>query len=1637
MRNSLIALCAAGLGLVPALTAGNTAGLAATVRFEENRGQTDPAVRYVARVAGQTAFFTDKELVLELAGPRRTVVRLSFPGRQGTASWEATTPAETISYYVGNDPRRWVKDAPRYERLCWRGIYPGVDAVFYGRDDRLEYDLVLAPGADPSVVRLRVDGPARPRLQSDGAITVPTPAGPWRQRPPLVYQEVEGTQHPVAGRFVSAGRGTFRLALGRYAKDRPLVVDPILEASTYLGGEGDDQVVVAREDFVAGNTTSLLFPGSQPARRRSRDIFLRVDSRTTILGGSDDDELLAADSGSQQPNRPEYVLVGATRSRDFPQSTTASSPARYLGGASDGFLVQIGSGVGPGITLIGGSSEDRIESVYCRGSYVYFAGTTDSPNLPMRLASQPALAGGRDGFVGVRHLSSGSTGDVLTYLGGSGDDDIHAVATDPRGRVWVGGETRSPDFPGAGERRGSSDGFLTSFAWDAFNGARLQETRLIGGGAEDRVTALAFHRGLFAPQHFMLGVAGTTASPDFPLVNPVQERFGGVTDAFVQRLAAEDGTVLLSTYVGGSAEDEGLAVALNLHEDVLLGGATRSADLAVTDAVQDRPGGGVDGLFALIEHTGRLRQLTYLGGSADDRILSVSALPGAALVGGETASPDLPMRNALQGRPDEGREGFLARVGTAYLSGPERVALGKDMIVSFTLWPGQAIGGAPLTARSSDPSKVRFWQGDRSVDELTLTSSWSLTIEALADAGDVEVTVTAPGLEAKVIRVTLYPTVLVHPVQSGLTLTTWSAPYGLYPLPAAYDQQTNRVLPSGSLRAGVELTSLRWTSSDERVIRIGSGPPSVRDVPALVPEQPGTARITLSGSPYPVYPAESVDVTVRRPSFSLPVVSLVLPRDLQMALGVGITNPAIPSDVPQRRGSITFRSLDPDKLLLSLRPEQPGEAEVTIPPSEERGTPVLFGQALQAEGQARVLLTSPDVEADRELVVTLARPVIDLNQTSVDEPFTLPLRVGESQGLTIRLGEGARTAFNYLLRPGAAPLTVQVASATPSVAAVQPTQVTFANVPGQQVSASRSVAVRGVAAGDTTLAVSAADVPVRGSVRVTVDATPFPAIIVPAIDLGKDLQATVPVRFTGNVNGEAIITVDDPSLAVVSADARTTGSREVRLRVSSSFLTFVLQGLAAGGETRVRVRVPGVGEGDAPVRLGPAGFAFSAETVSIPFHTREPSLLLRPHRLDEATGLPVFPQVLRPGVRASVALRQEGDALHLQRTTLEFDGDRPETDTALRFTARATGEATLSFDQPAGFTVPARRGRATVEVVPSRVSVSRALVGIKDVMTTFELRLDGSPTLTGVPLTISSSDPARLLLSATGQDAGSGTITRTSGNLLRLYGLADSGSVRVRIEGEGIAPEEFVVPLTPFPLKLRGPLAGVNTLLTPQQPGSWRLDLGEAGSRPLALRPGASPVRVEIISSDPRVVTARPNVVELRPGAGSVSFEVVPGAPGEAELQLVTAPGYEPDRTRVPVRVRAARLVAPDLTLGKDQLSPVTLRHESGFPPPASVIVTVTSLHPDRVLVARSVEAAPTASITTPFLVGASESELFLVHALAGEGTAQLRVTAEGYAESIMTVTLVPTAVALDRSIANHTAIKVARATESPSCCPR
>jgi photosystem II stability/assembly factor-like uncharacterized protein len=459
--------------------------------FEANRGQIDPRVKFVTRGSGYALFLTSDEAVLSLSrgaeaaslcplGPDSgdtatavggqkvsTVLRMRLAGSNASprVAGADELPGKS-NYFIGNDPKQWRTAVESFAKVRYEAVYPGVDLVYYGNQRELEYDFIVAAGADPGRIRLSFEGAQSIRIDAQGDLVLSTPAGKIRQHKPTVYQEVSGYKREVSARYVALEKNQIGFEVAHYDRSRPLVIDPVLSYSTYLGGSlGEIGYGIAVDSegsaYVTGFTQSTNFPTVNPIQ--------------------------ASDTG-----------LGAVFVSKLNPSGTALVYSTYLGGSR--------------------RDEGRSIAVDAAGN-ACVTGITASTDFPTANALQPVYGGDTsDAFVS-KLSPSGASLIYSTYLGGNSLDEGVDIATDSVGNSYVLGVTGSSNFPV------TPGAFQTSAANTFVTKLNPSGTDFIYSSVSNlfRPSAIAVDSAA------NVYLTGTTTSTDFPLVNPVQSIFKGGT----------------------------------------------------------------------------------------------------------------------------------------------------------------------------------------------------------------------------------------------------------------------------------------------------------------------------------------------------------------------------------------------------------------------------------------------------------------------------------------------------------------------------------------------------------------------------------------------------------------------------------------------------------------------------------------------------------------------------------------------------------------------------------------------------------------------------------------------------------------------------------------------------------------------------------------------------------------------------------------------------------------------------------------------------------------------------------------------------------------------------------------------------
>lgn len=680
--------------------------------FEPNRGQAPNDVRFSARGDGYGLFLTSSEAVLAMrapqgAGAETALLRMHLKGAQQNVRATGNHKLPGISnYFIGKDPTKWRTHVPNYAEVKYDGVYPGVDLVYYGNQRRLEYDFLVRPGANPDAIRLGFSGADRVSIDKAGDLVLEMAGRSIRQHRPVIYQEIGGVRKPVSGGYQLLAKNEVGFTLAGYDRSRPLVIDPVLSYSGYIGSGGRDVARNITVDpdgnaYVTGVTFSSGFGGLATPLRGACDAFVtkfRADGQgfvySSYLGGSGQENRYLASDGVTEiqcgavaiDSQRQAYLTGYTDSTDFP----LIAPIQVAnGGSGDAFVTKFTSD-GAGIlfsTYLGGRGLDAGNGIAIAqsadGPNAYVIGETKSHDFNIANPYQQFKGGDNTGTktdsdAFVTRLNAAGSGLVYsTYLGGSADERGQAIAIGATGNVYTTGVTLSNDFPVtengySQDGVGSSDIFLTKLR-DL--GAQDDPTQLIqyssyfGGTGENTATGIAVDR---------LGrayITGYTTSTDLPIASPAVvpgvydgSKYGGRSgssgshsdgsdsDGFLAKFdpaAFGTASLLQSTYLGGNGLDVATGVAVspvssdpnNADYVAYVTGWTTSSNYPTVAALRTSPVGGQDIFVSKVSATGAsFEYSTYLGGSVNDVSSGIAVdSSGRAYITGTTLSSNYPV----------------------------------------------------------------------------------------------------------------------------------------------------------------------------------------------------------------------------------------------------------------------------------------------------------------------------------------------------------------------------------------------------------------------------------------------------------------------------------------------------------------------------------------------------------------------------------------------------------------------------------------------------------------------------------------------------------------------------------------------------------------------------------------------------------------------------------------------------------------------------------------------------------------------------------------------------------------------------------------------------------------------------------
>jgi hypothetical protein len=573
--------------------------------FTENKGQLgEGAGKYYCRGSPLSVAFGTGWVAYDLQGDgdEGALFRVMFKGANPVEPVGVDPLPHLNNYFIGIDPEGWVTGVRNYREVMYPGIYDGIDLRYRLTEDRLKYDFILEPGADPTMISFNYEGIEALSLDDgSGNLNIKTAAGTIRDEAPVAFQYGPDGRNKIPASFHLRSDITIGVAVDEYSRELPLIIDPSVSFSTFIGGSDSD------------NPT---------------DMFVDDDGNVYIIGG--------------------------TNSANFP-TTTGAYLENQVNVSIDGFVIKINNNGTSAeyCTYIGGSLTDVGRAIDVNSSgYSCIVGSTESDDFPITEGVvQDSLATSGDTDLFITMLNENGSGLVYsTFLGGVGLDMCAGIRLDTQGNISISGITESSDFPTV---IGSFDTSYNGGMYDIFvsklnpTASRLIYSTFIGGSDSDGIGPVSEHAGGFEIDGSgSVYIGGWTSSVDFPTTASAYTRLHkGDVDTLIVKVNASGSSLDYSTYLGGSDSDYISDVHVDESGYVYVAGVTKSANFPTTQDAYDRTRAAKnDGFVTKMNPSlSRLEFSTFIGGNGNDPLRAIDVDEfGQAYVTGRTASSDYP-----------------------------------------------------------------------------------------------------------------------------------------------------------------------------------------------------------------------------------------------------------------------------------------------------------------------------------------------------------------------------------------------------------------------------------------------------------------------------------------------------------------------------------------------------------------------------------------------------------------------------------------------------------------------------------------------------------------------------------------------------------------------------------------------------------------------------------------------------------------------------------------------------------------------------------------------------------------------------------------------------------------------------------
>ncbi len=600
-----------------------------------------------------------------------------------------------INYFAGNNHKKWNTNIPTYGKVMYQDVYPGVDMIFYGNRRQLEYDLVVAPGANTRDIKLAFEGAGNITIDDHGDLVIQIKGTVVRQHKPVVYQDIDGVRKNISGRYaLDQESQSIGFQVAAYDPESQLIIDPVISYSSLVGGGFDTGLDIAVDSsgsaYIMGQTFSDNFPTTSGALRDAPiegkttvDAFVTKLNPSgsglvysTFLGGGATELDGSVVGGIAVDQSGNAYITGATWSDDFPiknafQPENASAVANTLGLGGDAFVAKLNP-TGSALvysTYLGGKSADAGHDIAVDSfGNAYVTGATGSDDFPTINAIDPICGNGAgcpptDVFV-TKFTASGEIA-YSTFLGADLIDQGNGIAVDSGGHVYVTGTISGDkdDFPFTKIFPLDPDtSFIDPFVIkiNSLGSAMVYATLLGGNEIEDSYDIAVDAAG-------NAYVTGITRSEDFPVSNAFQAEYGGGGqggDAFVSKLGPGGDTLIYSTFLGGSNLDWGLNIAVDAKNNAYVTGRTDSDDFPLKAPFQLEKENSSDAFVTKFNSNGAMVYSSYLGGLGFDQGNGIAAdAAGNAYVTGNAGSPfDFPIVNQIPEVDPGGENAFVTKI---------------------------------------------------------------------------------------------------------------------------------------------------------------------------------------------------------------------------------------------------------------------------------------------------------------------------------------------------------------------------------------------------------------------------------------------------------------------------------------------------------------------------------------------------------------------------------------------------------------------------------------------------------------------------------------------------------------------------------------------------------------------------------------------------------------------------------------------------------------------------------------------------------------------------------------------------------------------------------------------------------------